>query len=56
MSARSRIARQRIQRGLLVLMLAINLAGIAGIASYTNGAHGLALVLLPLSMLAAALP
>ena len=56
MNARSGIARQRMQRRLVVLMLAINLAGIAGIALYTNGAHSLALVLLPLSMLVAALP
>lgn len=46
----------RTQRRLVVLMLMINLAGIAGIALYTGGAHGLALGLLPLSMLVAALP
>jgi hypothetical protein len=56
MNARSGIARQRMQRRLVVLMLAINLAGIAGIALYTGGPHGLALGLLPLSMLVAALP
>jgi hypothetical protein len=46
----------RTQRRLIVLMLMINLAGIAGIALFTGGAHGLALGLLPLSMLVAALP
>jgi hypothetical protein len=46
----------RTQRRLIVVMLAINLAGIAGIALYTGGAHGLALGLLPLSLLVAALP
>jgi hypothetical protein len=46
----------RMQQRLIVLMLAINLAGIAGIALYTGGPHGLALGLLPLSMLVAALP
>lgn len=44
------------QRRLVMLMLAVNLAGIAGIALYTGGAHGLALGLVPLSMLLAALP
>ena len=47
---------KRMQRRLVVLMLAINLAGIAGIALYTGGAHGLALGLVPLSMLLATLP
>ena len=57
MNARGRIAAgKRVQRRLVVLMLAINLSGIAGIALYTGGPHGLALGLLPLSMLAAALP
>jgi len=46
----------RTQRRLIVLMLVVNLAGIAGITLYTGGAHGLALGLLPLSMLVAALP
>ena len=46
----------RAQRRLVVVMLAINLAGIAGIALHTGGTHGLALGLLPLSMLLAALP
>jgi hypothetical protein len=46
----------RMQQRLIVLMLAINLAGIASIALYTGGPHGLALGLLPLSMLVAALP
>ena len=46
----------RLQRRLIVLMLALNLAGIAGIALYTGGPHSLALGLLPLSMLVAALP
>lgn len=45
----------RAQRRLVMLMLAINLAGIAGIALYAGGAHGLALGLIPLSMLLAAL-
>lgn len=57
MNARRGIAAsRRVQRRLVVLMLAINLAGIAGIALYTGGARGLALGLLPLSMLLAALP
>jgi hypothetical protein len=47
---------RRMQRRLIMLMLAINLAGIAGIALYTGGPHGPALGLLPLSMLVAALP
>lgn len=47
---------RRAQRRLVMLMLAVNLAGVAGIALYTGGAHGLALSLLPLSMLVAALP
>ena len=46
----------RAQRRLIMLMLAVNLAGIAGIALYPGGAHGLALGLLPLSILVAALP
>lgn len=46
----------RTQRRLIVLMLMINLAGIAGIALFTGGTHSLALGLLPLSMLVAALP
>lgn len=57
MNARGGIAAsKRTQRRLIVVMLAINLAGIVGIALYTGGAHGLALGLLPLSMLVAALP
>lgn len=56
MNARRGVASQHMQRRLVMLMLAINLAGIVGIALYTNGAHGLALGLLPLSMLVAALP
>lgn len=57
MNARGRTAAgARTQRRLVVLMLAINLAGTAGIALYTGGTHGLALGLLPLSMLVAALP
>lgn len=57
MNARRGIAAsKRTQRRLIVLMLVVNLAGIAGIALYTGGAHGLALGLLPLSMLVAALP
>ena len=47
---------RRAQRRLVMLMLVVNLAGIAGITLYTGGAHGLALGLLPLSMLVAALP
>ena len=47
---------KRMQRWLATLMLAINLAGIAGIALCTGGPHGLALGLLPLSLLVAALP
>lgn len=46
----------RAQRRLVMLMLAINLAGIAGIVLYTGDAHGLALGLVPLSMFLAALP
>lgn len=53
---RGTAASMRTQRRLTVLMLMINLAGIAGIALFTGGAHGLALGLLPLSMLVAALP
>ena len=53
---RGTAASVRTQRRLIVLMLMINLAGIAGIALFTGGAHGLALGLLPLSMLVAALP
>lgn len=53
---RGTVASVRAQRRLTVLMLMINLAGIAGIALFTGGAHGLALGLLPLSMLVAALP
>jgi hypothetical protein len=44
---------RRLQRWLIASMLAINLAGIA---LYTGGPHGAAPGLLPLSMLAAALP
>jgi len=47
---------QRTQRRLVVVMLVVNLAGIAGIALHTGDPHGLALGLLPFSMLAAALP
>ena len=53
---RGTAANMRTQRRLIVLMLAMNLAGIAGIALFTGGTHGLALGLLPLSMLVAALP
>ncbi|MES2404487.1 MAG: hypothetical protein V4567_09140 [Pseudomonadota bacterium] len=53
---RGAAANTRAQRRLIVVMLAINLAGIAGIALYTGGAHGVALGLLPLSMLVATLP
>jgi hypothetical protein len=53
---RGTVAGKRTQRRLIMLMLAINLAGIASIALYTGDAHGLALGLLPLSMLVAALP
>ena len=49
-------ANPRAQRRLILMMLALNLAGVAGIALYTGGAHGWALGLLPLSMLVAALP
>lgn len=56
MNARSGTASKRLQRQLIAVMLAINLAGIAGIALCTGGAHGLALGFLPLSMLVAALP
>jgi len=56
MNAPRGIAGKRAQRRLIVVMLAINLAGIAGIALYTGGAHGVALGLLPLSMLVATLP
>lgn len=55
MNAPRGTANHRMQRRLVMLMLAINLAGIVGIALYTNGVHGLALGLLPLSMLVAAL-
>jgi hypothetical protein len=47
---------QRTQRRLVLVMLVVNLAGIAGIALHTGDPHGLALGLLPLSMLLAALP
>ena len=53
---RGSVTNRRMQRRLVAVMLAINLAGIAGIALYTGGPHGLALGLLPLSMLVAALP
>ena len=53
---RGTVASMRTQRRLIVLMLMINLAGIAGIALFTGGTHSLALGLLPLSMLVAALP
>ena len=49
-------ASKRTQRRLVVAMLVVNLAGIAGIALHTRDPHGLALGLLPLSMLLAALP
>ena len=50
------ITSRRAQRRLIMLMLAVNLAGIAGIFLYTGDAHALALGLVPLSMLLAALP
>jgi len=57
MSALRRITpSQRTQRRLVMVMLVVNLAGIAGIALHTGDPHGLALGLLPFSMLAAALP
>ncbi len=56
MNAQRGITSSRTRRRLVALMLAVNLAGIAGIALYTGGAHGLALGLLPLSILVAALP
>jgi len=57
MNARREIAAsQRAQWRLVVVVLAVNLAGIVGIALYTGGAHGLAPGLLRLSMLVAALP
>lgn len=49
-------ANKRAQRRLVVAMLALNLVGITAIALYTGGAHGLALGLVPLSMLVAAPP
>lgn len=53
---RGTVTHRRMQRRLIVLMLAINLAGIASITLCTGGPHGLALGLLPLSMCVAALP
>lgn len=50
------MARGRLQRGLVVLMLALNLAGIAGIALYADDPQGVALGLVPLALLLAALP
>lgn len=50
------MARGRLQRGLAVLMLALNLAGIAGIALYADDPQGVALGLVPLALLLAALP
>ncbi|WIG56899.1 MAG: hypothetical protein OJF61_002687 [Rhodanobacteraceae bacterium] len=55
-AGRGAAASKRMQRRLVMLMLAVNLAGIAGIVLYTGNAHGLALGLVPLSMLLAALP
>jgi len=56
MNARREIAASQRAQWRLVVMLAVNLAGIVGIALYTGGAHGLAPGLLRLSMLVAALP
>lgn len=50
------VPRGRLQRWLVVLMLALNLAGIAGIALYAHDAQGVALGLVPLALLLAALP
>lgn len=50
------MARGRLQRGLAVLMLALNLAGIAGIALYADDPQGVALGLVPLALLLTALP
>lgn len=46
----------RLQQCLIVLVLAINLAGIAGIALYSRDPQRVALGAVPLSMLLAVLP
>ena len=46
----------RLQRWLMVLMLAANLAGVAGIALVAQDPQGVALGLVPLALLLAALP
>jgi hypothetical protein len=56
MNERRNAASVHAQRRMVVVMLAINVAGIVGITLCTDGAHGPALGLLPLSMLVAALP
>lgn len=48
--------RGRLRRGLVVLMLALNLAGIAAIAVHGADPQGVALGLVPLALLLAALP
>lgn len=50
------VPRGRLQRWLVVLMLALNLAGIAGIALYAENPQGVALGLVPLVLLLVALP
>lgn len=49
-------ARSRLQRWLIVVMLALNLAGVAGLALHAEDPQGVALGLVPLALLLAALP
>lgn len=49
-------SRGRVQRWLVVVMLALNLAGIASLALYAADPQGVALGLVPLALLLAALP
>lgn len=49
-------SRSRLQRWLIVLMLALNLAGVASLALYAANPQGVALGLVPLALLLAALP
>jgi hypothetical protein len=47
---------KRPQRWLVVAMLALSLAGIAGVALYAHDPQGVALGLVPLALLLATLP
>lgn len=49
-------SRSRLQRWLIVLMLALNLAGVTSLALYAANPQGVALGLVPLALLLAALP